>query len=104
MSPWRRAAWSPGGSTAWTGGVLGARGVLPPGLTRRLTAYLTERDMPLSEREVGRRPPKFAYPPQLLVVDGGKGQLAVAERVLHDLGLTDEIPVASLAKRFEDHY
>src|SRR5436190_6500389 len=47
-------------------------------LTGRLTAYLTERDMPLSERQeqegtVGRRPPKFAYPPQLLVVDGGKG-------------------------------
>ena len=47
-------------------------------LTRRLTAYLDERDRPLTERA---RPGKFAYPPQLLLVDGGKGQLGVAERV-----------------------
>jgi excinuclease ABC subunit C len=71
-------------------------------LTRRLTAYLDERDRPIAEREVGKRPPKFAYPPQLLVVDGGKGQLAVAERVVRSLGLTDEIPIASLAKRYEE--
>jgi excinuclease ABC subunit C len=38
------------------------------------------------------------------VVDGGKGQLAVAERVVRDLGLEAEIPVASLAKRFEEVY
>ena len=37
-------------------------------LTRRLTAYLDERDRPVSER-----PGRFAYPPQLLLVDGGKG-------------------------------
>ncbi len=68
-------------------------------LTRRLTAYLAERDRPVEERK-GR----FAYPPQLLVVDGGKGQLAVAIRVLENLGLADDIPVASLAKRFEEVY
>ncbi len=67
-------------------------------LTRRLTNYLVERERPASER--GR----FAYPPQLLLVDGGKGQLSVAERVVADLGLTDEIPLASLAKRFEEVY
>jgi excinuclease ABC subunit C len=66
-------------------------------LTRRLTAYLMERGKPVSERE-GR----FAYPPQLLLVDGGKGQLGVAVRVLDELGLSEEIPVASLAKRFEE--
>jgi excinuclease ABC subunit C len=66
-------------------------------LTRRLTAYLEERDRPVSERR-GR----FAYPPQLLLVDGGKGQLAVATRVLKELGLDDEIPAASLAKRYEE--
>jgi excinuclease ABC subunit C len=69
-------------------------------LTRRLQAYLDERDRPIGER--GDRPGKFAYPPQLLVVDGGKGQLGVAERVVARLGLADEIPVASLAKRFEE--
>ena len=66
-------------------------------LTRRLTAYLSERGRPASER-----PGKFAYPPQLLLVDGGKGQLGVAVRVLEELGLDEEIPVASLAKRFEE--
>jgi excinuclease ABC subunit C len=68
-------------------------------LTRRLTALLAERDRPLGE---GRRPQKFAYPPQLLLVDGGKGQLNVAQRVVEELGLEDEIPVAALAKQFEE--
>jgi excinuclease ABC subunit C len=66
-------------------------------LTRRLSAYIDERAMP-----VGERSGKFSYPPQLLLVDGGKGQLNVAVRVLEDLGLDEEIPVASLAKRFEE--
>ena len=68
-------------------------------LTRRLTAYLAERRKPASDR-----PGKFAYPPQLLLVDGGKGQLGVAVRVVEELGLADEIPVAALAKRFEEVY
>ncbi|HJR25985.1 MAG TPA: excinuclease ABC subunit UvrC [Acidimicrobiales bacterium] len=68
-------------------------------LTRRLTAYLSERRKPASDR-----PGKFAYPPQLLLVDGGKGQLGVAVRVVEELGLADEIPVAALAKRFEEVY
>ncbi len=66
-------------------------------LTRRLTALQIER-----ERPVGDRPRKFAYPPNLLLVDGGKGQLSVAIKVVEDLGLEDEISVASLAKRFEE--
>jgi excinuclease ABC subunit C len=68
-------------------------------LTRRLTALIAERDRPLAE---GERPRKFAYPPQLLLVDGGKGQLNVAMRVVEELGLEDEIPVAALAKQFEE--
>lgn len=71
-------------------------------LTRRLSAYVAERDKPITER--GERPGKFAYPPQLLLVDGGKGQLGVAIEVINELGLADEIPVASLAKRFEEVY
>jgi excinuclease ABC subunit C len=66
-------------------------------LTRRFTAYLEDSAKPVSERRG-----KFSYPPQLLVVDGGKGQLGVAVRVLHELGLEDEIPVCSLAKQFEE--
>ncbi len=68
-------------------------------LTRRLTAYLADREKPVADR--GGR---FAYPPQLLLVDGGKGQLGVAVKVLEELGLEEEIPVASLAKRFEEVY
>jgi len=71
-------------------------------LTRRLQAYLDERDRPLTERD--EKPGRFAYPPQLLVVDGGKGQLSVARQVVDELGLSDEIPVAALAKRFEEVY
>lgn len=67
-------------------------------LTRRLTAYVHDRELPASERG------KFSYPPQLLLVDGGKGQLGVAVKVLTELGLDEEIPVASLAKRFEEVY
>ncbi len=68
-------------------------------LTRRLTAYLVEKEKPVDERK--RR---FAYPPQLLLVDGGKGQLGVAVKVVEALGLAGEIPVASLAKQFEEVY
>ncbi|MFT3855364.1 MAG: excinuclease ABC subunit UvrC [Ilumatobacteraceae bacterium] len=76
-------------------------------LTRRLTAYLNERDRPLDDELADgarHRPKRFQYPPQLLLVDGGKGQLAVAERVVNELGLAEEIPIASLAKRFEEVY
>src|SRR5581483_9388614 len=76
-------------------------------LTRRLTALLAERERGLDDElgpgaGGGRRPRKFAYPPQLLLVDGGKGQLSVALRVTEELGLEDEIPVAALAKQFEE--
>ncbi|HCY85971.1 MAG TPA: excinuclease ABC subunit C, partial [Desulfobacteraceae bacterium] len=40
--------------------------------------------------------------PDLLVVDGGKGQLGMAVAVLKDLGLEDEFPVAGLAKKDKD--
>lgn len=66
-------------------------------LERRFTAYLADRERPIEERDG-----KFAYPPQLLVVDGGKGQLSSAVRVLDELGLRNEIPVVSLAKQFEE--
>ncbi|HNI35120.1 MAG TPA: excinuclease ABC subunit UvrC [Microthrixaceae bacterium] len=67
-------------------------------LTRRFTNYLDDRAKPVEERG------KFQYPPQLLVVDGGKGQLGVAYKVLQELGLEEEIPVCSLAKQFEEVY
>ncbi|MFI6420538.1 excinuclease ABC subunit UvrC [Streptomyces sp. NPDC050842] len=47
------------------------------------------------------RPKRFAYPPQLLVVDGGQPQVAAARRALDELGITD-IAVCGLAKRLEE--
>jgi excinuclease ABC subunit C len=47
------------------------------------------------------RPRKFAYPPQLVVVDGGQPQCNAAARVLADLGITD-VAVCGLAKRLEE--
>src|SRR4030095_13305978 len=64
-------------------------------LTRRFRRYLDERD------EGARSGKRFAYPPHLLLVDGGKGQLGVAVRVLEDLGL-EEVAVPGLAKGFEE--
>ncbi len=65
-------------------------------LERRLTNYLTDRERPVEERG------KFAYPPNLIVVDGGKGQLSASLAILEELGLADEIPIVSLAKQFEE--
>jgi len=65
---------------------------------RRFTRYLEEQ---LREQEpdaeVGR-PRKFAYPPNLLVVDGGAPQVAAAARALAELGI-DDISLVGLAKR-----
>jgi excinuclease ABC subunit C len=81
-------------------------------LTRRLRAYVEGQEAgqeagPLGAADSGatvKKPGKFSYPPQLLLVDGGKGQLAVAIDVVRELGLEHEIPVAALAKRFEEVY
>jgi excinuclease ABC subunit C len=57
---------------------------------------------PIAEDGTRRRMHRFAYPPALVVVDGGRGQLSVAERVLERRGL--QIPVIGLAKRLEEVY
>ncbi|MGH9066693.1 MAG: excinuclease ABC subunit UvrC, partial [Acidimicrobiales bacterium] len=82
-------------------------GAMEEVLTRRLTALLAEREEALEDRAgvaERRRHRRFAYPPQLLLLDGGKGQLGVGVRVLEELGLDEEIPVAALAKQFEEVY
>ncbi|GAA1136781.1 excinuclease ABC subunit UvrC [Microbacterium aurantiacum] len=71
-------------------------------LTRRL-AYL---DRPEPDAEVagdGTAPkrPRFAYRPQLLVVDGGQPQVQAAERALRDAG-HEEIALCGIAKRLEE--
>ncbi|MDT4935716.1 MAG: excinuclease subunit [Pseudonocardiales bacterium] len=47
------------------------------------------------------KPRKFAYPPNLLVVDGGAPQVAAARAVLAELGI-DDVALVGLAKRLEE--
>src|SRR3984885_6631372 len=93
-------------------------------ITRRFRRYLAEREetgeldllgdpeaaeeqdpdqdqIPLSERTVVTPKPKFAYPPNLVVVDGGAGQVAAAAAALAELGI-DDVAVCGLAKRMEE--
>jgi excinuclease ABC subunit C len=59
-----------------------------------------EQDL-LSERPVVTGPRKFAYPPNLVVVDGGPLQADAAARALTELGI-DDVAVCGLAKRLEE--
>jgi len=71
-------------------------------LTRRLKRYLAERDVDIQELKMqGGARPKFAYPPQLIVVDGGAPQVNAAFQALKALGL-ESIPLVGLAKRLEE--
>jgi excinuclease ABC subunit C len=89
-------------------------------LTRRFQRYLDEREhsaeielgpeiedddgMPRVHGpidEVTGRPRKFAYPPNLVVVDGGLPQVNAAKRVLEELGIED-VSLVGLAKRLEE--
>lgn len=71
-------------------------------ITRRLKRYLAEKDIDLDElAQTGGARPKFAYPPQLIVVDGGQPQVAAAAQALADLGITN-IALVGLAKRLEE--
>ncbi|MFJ9756300.1 excinuclease ABC subunit UvrC [Streptomyces sp. NPDC101149] len=76
-------------------------------ITRRFRRYLAEKektgewaDGDVLTEEDGR-PKRFAYPPQLVVVDGGQPQVAAAKRALDGLGI-DDIAVCGLAKRLEE--
>lgn len=71
-------------------------------VTRRFKRYLAEKDLDLVEIEMsGGEKPKFAYPPQLVIVDGGRGQVNAAARAFAELGITD-IALVGLAKRLEE--
>ena len=71
-------------------------------ITRRFKRYLEERDLDLEEIEVaGGAKPRFAYPPQLVIVGGGRGQVNAAARAMAELGITD-IALVGLAKRLEE--
>ena len=64
-------------------------------IRRRFARYLEERT---TDSKKGR---KFAYPPNLVVIDGGKGQLNRAVEVMGELGVHG-VKVVALAKRMEE--
>ncbi len=71
-------------------------------VTRRFKRYLAEKDLDLAEVELsGGERPKFAYPPQLVIVDGGRGQVNAAARAFEALGISN-IALVGLAKRLEE--
>ncbi|MFJ8034625.1 MULTISPECIES: excinuclease ABC subunit UvrC [unclassified Streptomyces] len=89
----------------WTDGS-GADGALADGDTAltgpdAVTRGLEEEVVDGSLKDDDGRPKKFAYPPQLVVVDGGRPQVAAAQRALDELGI-DDIAVCGLAKRLEE--
>jgi excinuclease ABC subunit C len=105
-SEYRRFAMRSGtGDTDWIAEVI----------RRRFARYLDEQVRAGAEADSGPdavddrqgidpttgRPRKFAYPPNLIVVDGGAPQVAAAQAVLDDLGI-DDVALVGLAKRLEE--
>jgi excinuclease ABC subunit C len=70
-------------------------------LYRRFKRLAQERAKPVLDDE--GQPRKFAYPPNLVIVDGGAGQLSAALEGVAELP-TDDVAFAGLAKRFEELY
>jgi excinuclease ABC subunit C len=80
-------------------------------ITRRFRRYLEEReatgeldvlgDPAADGGETDLRQRKFAYPPNLVVIDGGPAQVAAAVSALGELGI-DDVAVCGLAKRLEE--
>ena len=69
-------------------------------LRRRFQRLIVSQE---ESKKPGKKPdPSFSALPDLVLVDGGKGQLNRAVEVLKDLDLLDTIPVAGLAKRYEE--
>jgi excinuclease ABC subunit C len=73
-------------------------------LMRRLARVDSTREEDAEDAEdvaTGKRKPRFAYRPQLLIVDGGQPQVQAAARALRDSGRTD-IALCGIAKRLEE--
>ncbi|NWF70910.1 MAG: excinuclease ABC subunit UvrC [Chloroflexi bacterium] len=74
-------------------------------LTRRFTRWREAQENPLPIAPGGKdRDETWRLLPDLLMVDGGKGQLNVAAEVLSEFGLTQKVPLISLAKQYEEIY
>ena len=69
-------------------------------LTRRIKRYLSAKEK--NAETGGKADESFAMLPDLIIMDGGKGQLGRAVEVLEEFGLTDKVHVVGLAKREEE--
>jgi excinuclease ABC subunit C len=69
-------------------------------LTRRFKRWQAAQETPTESKS--KKDASFSFLPDLLIVDGGKGQLSRAVKVLEDFGLTEKVPVVGLAKREEE--
>jgi excinuclease ABC subunit C len=79
-------------------------GAMKEVLTRRFQRYKESLDGELHDLgQIGRKKETaWALLPDLLIVDGGKGQLSMAQEVLAEFDLEEEVPLAGLAKREEE--
>ncbi len=68
---------------------------------RRFTRHVQEQQRSIEEFSAEGKSRRFAYPPNLYVVDGGAPQVNAAQAVLDDLGVSD-VAVIGLAKRLEE--
>ncbi|MBZ0281961.1 MAG: excinuclease ABC subunit UvrC [Anaerolineae bacterium] len=74
-------------------------------LTRRFTRWKTAQEDPTQVAPDGKDTDEtWRLLPDLLMIDGGKGQLGIAVEVLQEFGLFGRVPVVSLAKQFEELY
>jgi excinuclease ABC subunit C len=74
-------------------------------LTRRFTRWQESQTNPTVVAVGGKdHDETWRLLPDLLMIDGGRGQLNVAVEVLAAFGLTERVPVCSLAKQFEEIY
>jgi excinuclease ABC subunit C len=76
-------------------------------LTRRFRRWQAAQELATEENTPGKVPRKktdrsFSSLPDLIIIDGGKGQLGRAVKVLDEYGLEDVVPVVGLAKREEE--
>lgn len=80
-------------------------GAMKEVLSRRFQRYRDSMNGELHDKnQIGKIKKETAWSllPDLLLIDGGKGQLRMAREVLEQFDLVDEVPVASLAKREEE--
>src|SRR5260221_7949896 len=71
-------------------------------LPRRFQRYVDSINNPMTAPGKREADETWRLLPDLLIIDGGKGQLGIALEVLDSFHLRDQVPVVGLAKQFEE--